>query len=223
MSIIENNFDSNMKKIFGIEDDEQEKEIEKKEKEKFINDNIKHDDIKEMLTDEPEEKSDLIEVLEESGETEAIDILKQTGIVEEKRKDKMLSNLESNYNESRKNLSEIMAHGTEALATMKEIATESLAGVASAREVARVYEVYAILIKSVSEASTKMIELDEKVFNMAGITDRIKSQNMIDRHQAINSSKTKTISDVNINNAMFVGNTKDLASIIKKNSEKLNG
>lgn len=223
MSIIENNFDSNMKKIFGIEDDEQEKEIEKKEKEKFINDNIKHDDIKEMLIDKPEEKSDLIEVLEESGETEAIDILKQTGIVEEKRKDKMLSNLESNYNESRKNLSEIMAHGTEALATMKEIATESLAGVASAREVARVYEVYAILIKSVSEASTKMIELDEKVFNMAGITDRIKSQNMIDRHQAINSSKTKTISDVNINNAMFVGNTKDLASIIKKNSEKLNG
>ena len=212
-----------MKKIFGIEDDEQEKEIEKKEKEKFINDNIKHDDIKEMLIDKPEEKSDLIEVLEESGETEAIDILKQTGIVEEKRKDKMLSNLESNYNESRKNLSEIMSHGTEALATMKEIATESLAGVASAREVARVYEVYAILIKSVSEASTKMIELDEKVFNMAGITDRIKSQNMIDRHQAINSSKTKTISDVNINNAMFVGNTKDLASIIKKNSEKLNG
>lgn len=223
MSIIETNFDSNMKKIFDIEDDEQEKEIEKKEKEKLINDNIKHDDIKEMLIDKPEKKSDLIEVLEESGETEAIDILKQTGIVEEKRKNKMLSNLESNYNESRKNLSEIMAHGTEALATMKEIATESLAGVASAREVARVYEVYATLIKSVSEASTKMIELDEKVFNMAGITDRIKSQNMVDRHQAINSSKTKTISDVNINNAMFVGNTKDLASIIKKNSEKLNG
>ena len=225
MSVIDKNFDKKMMEFFEIEpkdDTDNEDQIEEQvEEQKLINKVVPEGELKDSLlrSNEPEKNSALVEIMEEADEKEALEIMKREGIIIQKNQERMMNNLETNYYESRQNMTKIMEHGLEALETMK---TNILPQVANVREASRAYEVMAGLIKSVSDASSKMIEIDEKIFTMTGITDKIKSQNMVDKHNKISLSNAKRIkSDVNIDKAVFVGNTKDLANIIKKNADNL--
>lgn len=206
MSVIDKNFDKSMKDFLGIEEQETERIIEE---------NIKNNELKELVLQKQEPPSDLVEILESSGDSEAVAILEQQGMI--KRQQRMFDNLETNYTETRSHLTSIMEHGIEALSVMRdEVAPKA----ESVREATRVYEVMATLIKAVSDASSKQIELDEKVFNMTGLTDRIKSENMIERHNRIGNNKNKHIGqNVNIQN-MMVTSTKGLGQMIRNGQLK---
>ena len=96
------------------------------------------------------------------------------------------------YEYTRGNLYSIIEKGQEAIDGILEIAQES--------EMPRAYEVAGQLIKSVSDATDKLIDLQKKL-------------------KDVNTEDKK--SPTNVTNALFVGSTADLAKLIKQqNSEK---
>ena len=96
------------------------------------------------------------------------------------------------YEYTRGNLYSIIEKGQEAINGILEIAQES--------EMPRAYEVAGQLIKSVSDATDKLIDLQKKL-------------------KDVNTEDKK--SPTNVTNALFVGSTADLAKLIKQqNSEK---
>ena len=97
------------------------------------------------------------------------------------------------YEYTRGNLYSIIEKGQEAINGILEIAQES--------EMPRAYEVAGQLIKSVSDATDKLIDLQKKV-------------------KEVNEDEKKGPTNVT-NNALFVGSTADLAKLIKgENSKK---
>ena len=100
--------------------------------------------------------------------------------------------IEKDYEYTRGNLYSIIEKGQEAIDGILEIAQES--------EMPRAYEVAGQLIKSVSDATDKLIDLQKKL-------------------KDVNTEDKK--SPTNVTNALFVGSTADLAKLIKQqNSEK---
>ena len=99
------------------------------------------------------------------------------------------------YEYTRGNLYSIIEKGQEAINGILEIAQES--------EMPRAYEVAGQLIKSVSDATDKLIDLQKKL-------------------KDVNEEDTKK-GPTNVTNALFVGSTADLAKLIKgeqKSSKK---
>ena len=99
------------------------------------------------------------------------------------------------YEYTRGNLYSIIEKGQEAINGILEIAQES--------EMPRAYEVAGQLIKSVSDATDKLIDLQKKL-------------------KDVNQEDTKK-GPTNVTNALFVGSTADLAKLIKgeqKSSKK---
>ena len=102
------------------------------------------------------------------------------------------SEITRDYEYTRGNLYSIIEKGQEAINGILEIAQES--------EMPRAYEVAAQLIKSVSDATDKLLDLQQKL-------------------KDVNEEK-ESKGPNNVTNALFVGSTADLAKLIKQQDKK---
>ena len=120
-------------------------------------------------------------------------IEEETTVVERQKPDRLTKDdIEKDYDYTRGNLYSIIEKGQEAINGILEIAQES--------EMPRAYEVAGQLIKSVSDATDKLLDLQKKV----------KEVNEEDKAKGPN----------NVTNALFVGSTADLAKLIKQQDKK---
>jgi hypothetical protein len=117
----------------------------------------------------------------------------KTEVIKPEKPDRLTKDdITRDYEYTRGNLYSIIEKGQEAIDGILEIAQES--------EMPRAYEVAGQLIKSVSDATDKLIDLQKKL-------------------KDVNTEDKK--SPTNVTNALFVGSTADLAKLIKQqNSEK---
>ena len=112
-----------------------------------------------------------------------------TPIVEREKPDRLTKDdIEKDYEYTRGNLYSIIEKGQEAINGILEIAQES--------EMPRAYEVAGQLIKSVSDATDKLLDLQKKVKEV--------------------NEEEKAKGPNNVTNALFVGSTADLAKLIKQ-------
>ena len=102
------------------------------------------------------------------------------------------NDIEKDYEYTRGNLYSIIEKGQEAIDGILEIAQES--------EMPRAYEVAGQLIKSVSDATDKLIDLQKKLKD-------------VNEEQVVKGPST-------VNNSLFVGSTADLAKLIKSETLK---
>ena len=116
-----------------------------------------------------------------------------TPIVEREKPDRLTKDdIEKDYEYTRGNLYSIIEKGQEAINGILEIAQES--------EMPRAYEVAGQLIKSVSDATDKLLDLQKKVKEV--------------------NEEEKAKGPNNVTNALFVGSTADLAKLIKQQNTK---
>ena len=110
------------------------------------------------------------------------------GITPEQKPDRLTnSDVDKDYEYTRGNLYSIIEKGQEAINGILELAQES--------EMPRAYEVAGQLIKSVSDATDKLMDLQKKLKDV----------------EEESSSKGPST----VNNALFVGSTAELAKLIK--------
>ena len=102
------------------------------------------------------------------------------------------TDIEKDYDYTRGNLYSIIEKGQEAINGILELAQDS--------EMPRAYEVAGQLIKSVSDATDKLIDLQKKLKD-------------VNEEQVVKGPST-------VNNSLFVGSTADLAKLIKSESLK---
>ena len=120
-------------------------------------------------------------------------IEEETTIVEREKPDRLTKDdIEKDYEYTRGNLYSIIEKGQEAINGILEIAQES--------EMPRAYEVAGQLIKSVSDATDKLLDLQQKLKDVIEEKEK-KGPN-------------------NVTNALFVGSTADLAKLIKQQNPK---
>ncbi len=113
------------------------------------------------------------------------------GITPEQKPDRLRKDdIEKDYEYTRGNLYSIIEKGQEAINGILELAQES--------EMPRAYEVAGQLIKSVSDATDKLMDLQKKL-------------------KDVEEESTKGPSTVN--NALFVGSTAELQKLIKQQSK----
>ena len=117
----------------------------------------------------------------------------ETSTIEREKPDRLTKDdIEKDYDYTRGNLYSIIEKGQEAINGILEIAQES--------EMPRAYEVAGQLIKSVSDATDKLLDLQKKV-------------------KEVNEEK-EAKGPNNVTNALFVGSTADLAKLIKQQNPK---
>ena len=117
----------------------------------------------------------------------------ETSLIEREKPDRLTKDdIEKDYEYTRGNLYSIIEKGQEAINGILEIAQES--------EMPRAYEVAVQLIKSVSDATDKLLDLQKKV-------------------KEVNEEK-EARGPNNVTNALFVGSTADLAKLIKQQNVK---
>ena len=117
----------------------------------------------------------------------------KTEVVKPKKPDRLTKDdITRDYEYTRGNLYSIIEKGQEAIDGILEIAQES--------EMPRAYEVAGQLIKSVSDATDKLIDLQKKL-------------------KDVNEEKVSK-GPSTVNNALFVGSTADLAKLIKGETPK---
>ena len=100
------------------------------------------------------------------------------------------SDIERDYDYTRGNLYSIIEKGQEAIDGILELAQES--------EMPRAYEVAGQLIKSVSDATDKLMDLQKKVKDV--------------------NKEEESKGPTTVNNALFVGSTTELQKLLKKNT-----
>ena len=117
----------------------------------------------------------------------------ETEVIKPEKPDRLTKDdITRDYEYTRGNLYSIIEKGQEAIDGILEIAQES--------EMPRAYEVAGQLIKSVSDATDKLIDLQKKL-------------------KDVNEEEKK--GPTNVTNALFVGSTADLAKLIKQqNTQK---
>ena len=109
--------------------------------------------------------------------------------IEKKKPDRLTKDdIEKDYEYTRGNLYSIIEKGQEAINGILELAQES--------EMPRAYEVAGQLIKSVSDATDKLMDLQKKMKDV--------------------EEEKVAKGPSNVTNALFVGSTADLAKLIKK-------
>ena len=118
----------------------------------------------------------------------------ETKIVTAPKKNIKQVHLEKDYTDVRDNLKDIIDKGTTAI--------DGILSVASEGESPRAYEVVSQLIKSVSEANKDLISLHKQ------IKDIKKEDVTLNQHNTTNQS-------------IFVGSTKDLQALVKKNVQQI--
>ena len=127
-------------------------------------------------------------------ETEVVEIEK-VGITPEQKPDRIVRDeITRDYEYTRGNLYSIIEKGQEAIDGILELAQES--------EMPRAYEVAGQLIKSVSDATDKLMDLQKKLKD-------------VNEEQISKGPNT-------VNNALFVGSTAELAKLIKTGLPKDN-
>ena len=104
--------------------------------------------------------------------------------------------LDTDYNEARGNLKEVIGQGKKAL--------ESLLLLAESSDQPRAYEVVGQLIKTISDVSKDLVDLQKKVKDIRGSD-----------HPANNPTV--------VNNAVFIGSTADLQAIINGRPNIIDG
>tara|TARA_R100000458_G_C8235669_1_gene216116 strand:- start:605 stop:997 length:393 start_codon:yes stop_codon:yes gene_type:complete len=118
------------------------------------------------------------------------EVVKEKPVVREKPDRLTKNDVEKDYDYTRGNLYSIIEKGQEAIDGILELAQET--------EQPRAYEVAGQLIKSVSDATDKLMDLQKKL-------------------KDVEEEKTKTTNVTN--NALFVGSTSDLAKLIKQQNQ----
>ena len=114
----------------------------------------------------------------------------EVGITKPERHER--NDIEKDYEYTRGNLYSIIEKGQEAINGILELAQDS--------EMPRAYEVAGQLIKSVSDATDKLIDLQKKLKD-------------VNEESVAKGPST-------VNNALFVGSTADLAKLIKSETLK---
>ena len=100
--------------------------------------------------------------------------------------------IRKDYEYTRGNLYSIIEKGQEAINGILELAQES--------EMPRAYEVAGQLIKNVSDATDKLMDLQKKL-------------------KDVNEEKKEAKGPTTVNNALFVGSTAELQKLLKKSAE----
>ena len=117
----------------------------------------------------------------------------KVGITPEQKPDRLTkTDIDKDYEYTRGNLYSIIEKGQEAINGILELAQES--------EMPRAYEVAGQLIKSVSDATDKLMDLQKKLKDV--------------------EEETKTKGPSTVNNALFVGSTAELQKILKNGLPK---
>jgi hypothetical protein len=139
---------------------------------------------------------DKYEKLNETFDVEPIEVKKEVKSVEKQIQKFENSNedIRKDYEYTRGNLYSIIEKGQEAINGILELAQES--------EMPRAYEVAGQLIKNVSDATDKLMDLQKKL-------------------KDVNEEKDKGPTSVT-NNALFVGSTADLQKMLKNVNKDLN-
>ena len=110
------------------------------------------------------------------------------GITPEQKPDRLTKgDIEKDYEYTRGNLYSIIEKGQEAINGILELAQDS--------EMPRAYEVAGKLIKSVSDATDKLMDLQKKLKDV--------------------NEETQSKGPNTVNNALFVGSTAELAKLLK--------
>ena len=120
-------------------------------------------------------------------ETEIVSAEKES-IEVAKKLERQKSDVDKDYEYTRGNLYSIIEKGQEAINGILELAQET--------EQARAYEVAGQLIKSVADATDKLMELQKRLKEV--------------------EEEKQTKGPSTVNNALFVGSTADLAKLLKK-------
>ena len=117
----------------------------------------------------------------------------KVGITPEQKPDRLTkTDVDKDYEYTRGNLYSIIEKGQEAINGILELAQES--------EMPRAYEVAGQLIKSVSDATDKLMDLQKKLKDV--------------------EEETKVKGPSTVNNALFVGSTAELQKILKNGLPK---
>ena len=117
----------------------------------------------------------------------------KVGITPEQKPDRLTkSDIDKDYEYTRGNLYSIIEKGQEAINGILELAQDS--------EMPRAYEVAGQLIKSVSDATDKLMDLQKKLKDV--------------------EEETKQKGPTTVNNAMFVGSTAELQKMLKSQLPK---
>ena len=117
----------------------------------------------------------------------------KVGITPEQKPDRLTKDdIEKDYEYTRGNLYAIIEKGQEAINGILELAQES--------EMPRAYEVAGQLIKSVSDATDKLMDLQKKLKDV--------------------EEETKQKGPSTVNNALFVGSTAELQKLLKSGLPK---
>ena len=127
-------------------------------------------------------------------ETEVVETAK-VGITPEQKPDRIVKDeITRDYEYTRGNLYSIIEKGQEAIDGILELAQES--------EMPRAYEVPGQLIKSVSDATDKLMDLQKKLKDV--------------------EEETQQKGPSTVNNALFVGSTAELAKLLKNGAKDQN-
>ena len=139
---------------------------------------------------------DKYEKLNETFDVEPIEVKKEVKSVEKQiqKFENSKEDIRKDYEYTRGNLYSIIEKGQEAINGILELAQES--------EMPRAYEVAGQLIKNVSDATDKLMDLQKKL-------------------KDVNEEKDKGPTNVT-NNALFVGSTADLQKMLKNVNKDLN-
>jgi hypothetical protein len=131
----------------------------------------------------------LNETFNVSGEIVSTENLKEVEVSVESKSEESLSidDIKKDYDYTRANLYSLIEKGQEAINGILELAQET--------EQARAYEVAGQLIKSVSDTTDKLMDLQKKLKDV----------------EEVKQTKGPT----NVTNALFVGSTAELAKILK--------
>ena len=110
----------------------------------------------------------------------------------QKEVDGIKTDTRKDYEYTRGNLYSLIEKGQEAVNGILELAQET--------EQARAYEVAGQLIKSVADATDKLLDLQKKLKDV--------------------EEKSQSKGPTNVTNALFVGSTADLAKLLKQNKQQ---
>jgi chaperonin cofactor prefoldin len=139
---------------------------------------------------------DKYEKLNETFDVEPIEVVPEKNVIEKRieRYENSKEDIRKDYEYTRGNLYSIIEKGQEAINGILELAQES--------EMPRAYEVAGQLIKSVSDATDKLMDLQKKLKDV--------------------NKEEESKGPTTVNNALFVGSTADLQKMLKNAGKDLN-
>jgi hypothetical protein len=139
---------------------------------------------------------DKYEKLNETFDVGPIEVTPEKNVIEKRieRYENSKEDIRKDYEYTRGNLYSIIEKGQEAINGILELAQES--------EMPRAYEVAGQLIKSVSDATDKLMDLQKKLKD-------------VNKEDELKGPTT-------VNNALFVGSTADLQKMLKNAGKDLN-